>query len=57
MVANPAVVVLPNGSLLMAYRGLDDNGIGMAISESWDGPFLRLNGGEAVIGKAVKPGE
>jgi hypothetical protein len=52
MVANPAVVVLGNGSLLMAYRGLNDRGIGVALAPRWDGPFTRLNGGAAVLGPA-----
>jgi hypothetical protein len=47
MVANPGVVQLANGTLLIAYRGKDDRGIGMAVSSSWDSPFTRLNGGAA----------
>merc|ERR1711871_1081970 len=50
MVANPAVLALSNGTLLMAYRGLNDEGIGMATSPAWDVNFTRLNGGAAVLG-------
>eukprot|EP00040_Diaphanoeca_grandis_P019258 m.101619 g.101619 ORF g.101619 m.101619 type:complete len:358 (+) comp27338_c0_seq1:145-1218(+) len=50
MVANPSVVALANGSLLMAYRGLDDRGVGMALSKDWKTPFTRLNNGAAVLG-------
>jgi hypothetical protein len=52
MVANPAVVALRNGTLLMAYRGLEDRGMGMATSAAWNQPFRRLNGGAAVEGPA-----
>jgi hypothetical protein len=34
----------------MAYRGRNDRGIGMAVAQSWRGPFTRLNGGAAVLG-------
>lgn len=50
LVANPGVVSLANGSLLMAYRGQDDRGIGMALAPAWNGAFTRLNGGHAVLG-------
>lgn len=50
MVANPSVMALKNGTLLMAYRGLGDRGIGMATAPSWKGPFTRLNGGAPVMG-------
>lgn len=52
MVANPAVVALRNGTLLMAYRGLEDRGMGMATPAAWDQPFERINGGAAVLGPA-----
>lgn len=52
MVANPGVLVQPNGTLLMAYRGLNDKGVGMAVAHTWDGPFERLNDGAAVLGPA-----
>ena len=55
MVANPGVVVTANGSLLMAYRGLNDRGIGMAVSPRWDQPFTRLNGGAPVLGPSANP--
>jgi len=55
MVANPGVVVTANGSLLMAYRGLNDRGIGMAASPRWDQPFTRLNGGAPVLGPSATP--
>lgn len=50
MVANPSVMALRNGTLLMAYRGLNDRGIGVATAPTWKGPFTRLNGGAAVLG-------
>merc|ERR1719198_2155023 len=34
----------------MAYRGLNDRGIGMAVAPSWKHNFTRLNGGAAVLG-------
>jgi hypothetical protein len=46
------VVALQNGTLLMAYRGQDDRGIGMATSPAWSTNFTRLNGGAAVLGPA-----
>lgn len=52
MVANPSVLPLKNGTLLMAYRGLGDGGVGMAVSPRWDAPFTRLSGGAAVLGPA-----
>eukprot|EP01043_Picozoa_sp_COSAG02_P045782 COSAG02_NODE_4222_length_5616_cov_2.976255_5_plen_417_part_00 len=52
MVSNPAVVALANGTLLMAYRGLEDRGMGMATSTAWNKPFSRVNGGRAVLGPA-----
>ena len=55
MVANPGVVVTANDSLLMAYRGLNDRGIGMAVSPRWDQPFTRLNGGAPVLGPSANP--
>ena len=48
MVANPGVLQLENGTLLMAYRGKDDRGVGMAVAPTWDTPFVRLNNGSAV---------
>merc|ERR1711924_87808 len=50
MVANPSVVCFDNGTLLMAYRGLNDRGIGMATASTWNQNFSRLNGGAAVLG-------
>ena len=47
-----AQAALRNGTLLMAYRGLEDRGMGMATSPAWNGPFRRLNGGAAVLGPA-----
>jgi hypothetical protein len=45
-----AVEALRNGTLLMAYRGLEDRGMGMATSAAWDQPFSRLNGGVVLLG-------
>ena len=51
--ANPGVVLMDDGSLLMTYRGIDDIGIGMASAPSWDSQFSRLNNGEAVLGTCI----
>eukprot|EP00729_Bicosta_minor_P004680 gene4680-9723_t len=52
-VTNPAPLVLPNGTALMAFHGVEPKGTaidgvggeapGIAVAESWRGPFRLLN--------------
>eukprot|EP01006_Ploeotia_vitrea_P031172 TRINITY_DN63466_c0_g1_i1.p1 TRINITY_DN63466_c0_g1~~TRINITY_DN63466_c0_g1_i1.p1 ORF type:complete len:396 (-),score=12.84 TRINITY_DN63466_c0_g1_i1:38-1225(-) len=41
VVANPAVIVQPDDSLWLYYRGHRDKGVGVAIAQSWRGPYIR----------------
>lgn len=43
-VSNPAALVYPNGTVLLAYRGngAGRGGIGMAIAPHWSGPYTHL---------------
>ena len=49
---NAAPMVLPNGSIVLAYRGSfteADAGIGLAIADNIAGPYRRLNGGHPIF--------
>ena len=49
-IANPAVFVDPHDdSILLAYRGTDDNGIAFASAPSWNGTYTRLFSGERIF--------
>lgn len=52
MVANPGVLATAGGGVIMAYRGHNDRGIGIATAPRWSGPYTRLNKGAAVLGPA-----
>ena len=44
-IANPAVYVDPaDDSILLAYRGTDDDGIAFAAAPAWNATFTRLFG-------------
>jgi hypothetical protein len=50
-IANPAVFVDPaDDSILLAYRGTDDNGIAFASAPSWNGTYTRLFSGQRIFG-------
>eukprot|EP01043_Picozoa_sp_COSAG02_P026541 COSAG02_NODE_1533_length_12076_cov_2.829173_7_plen_114_part_00 len=42
--SNPAAVIYPNGSVLLAYRGNGKGrgGVGVAIAPHWKGPYTHL---------------
>eukprot|EP00996_Jenningsia_fusiforme_P005982 NODE_711_length_1963_cov_29.317659_g658_i0.p1 GENE.NODE_711_length_1963_cov_29.317659_g658_i0~~NODE_711_length_1963_cov_29.317659_g658_i0.p1 ORF type:complete len:350 (+),score=18.38 NODE_711_length_1963_cov_29.317659_g658_i0:675-1724(+) len=43
VVANPAVVISPrDGSVLLFYRGVLDDGVFLATAQSWRGPYVRV---------------
>eukprot|EP00993_Chasmostoma_nieuportense_P000811 NODE_1744_length_1393_cov_28.575829_g1656_i0.p1 GENE.NODE_1744_length_1393_cov_28.575829_g1656_i0~~NODE_1744_length_1393_cov_28.575829_g1656_i0.p1 ORF type:complete len:429 (+),score=56.39 NODE_1744_length_1393_cov_28.575829_g1656_i0:3-1289(+) len=50
---NPSVIVDVDGSMLLYYRGDDTNfnGVGVARAHSFEGPYVRENGGVAIFGK------
>jgi hypothetical protein len=42
---NPAPLILPNGTVLLAYRGMNGAGtdrVGVARAASWNGPYERV---------------
>lgn len=43
-VSNPAALIYPNGSVLLAYRGNGKGrgGVGVAIAPHWKGPYTHL---------------
>lgn len=43
-VSNPAAVIYPNGSVLLAYRGNGKGrgGVGVAVAPHWKGPYTHL---------------
>lgn len=43
-VSNPAAVIYPNGSVLLAYRGNGEGrgGVGIAVAPHWKGPYTHL---------------
>eukprot|EP01052_Picozoa_sp_SAG31_P038327 SAG31_NODE_5099_length_2744_cov_2.713043_2_plen_226_part_00 len=55
-VSNPAVVVNPDGSLLMFYRGNNDRGVGVATAKRWRGPWIRANNALSIFSKDVVVG-
>ena len=52
-IVNPAVFVDPaDDSILLAYRGTDDNGIAFASAPSWNGTYTRLFSGQRIFGES-----
>jgi len=56
-VSNPAGLVLPNGTILLAYRGNGPHasGIGIARADNWSGPFETLLEAPLFSGYAEDP--
>ena len=49
-IANPAVYVDPaDDSILLAYRGVDDNGVAFASAPAWNSTYTRLFGGQRIV--------
>ena len=48
-IANPAVFVRDDNSILLAYRGKNDDGIAFATAPSWNGTYTRMFGGQRLF--------
>lgn len=56
-VSNPAAVIYPNGSVVLAYRGNGKGrgGVGVAVAPHWKGPYTHLYDEPLFSGYAEDP--